>query len=59
MRDTIPRKQQTSHSAWDTLALRPRGRDGIFRGLMERGIWGCASEAVSRLHRELTRKETT
>ena len=30
MRDNIPRKQQTSHAAWVTTALRPSGRGGTF-----------------------------
>ena len=67
MRDIIPRKQQTSHSAWVTPALRPSGRDGVFyppnladvRENAEREgeharSWRTGSEAVNRLHREPT-----
>ena len=55
MRDTIPRKQQTSHSAWATPALRPKRAGELVesetRGRMVR-TQRADGEAVNRLHRE-------
>ena len=58
MRDIIPRKQQTLHTAWATPALRPSGRGGIFSGLVQNMTLICRTRWSNRPHVERGQRRT-